>query len=349
MRILIATPLFPPDIGGPATYSKLLSDELPKRGVEVDVLSYGFISPEAPKIFRYLFYFLKIFKRAFGADLIYAQDPVFGLAPCVASLILRKPFVLKVVGDYAWEQGVNRFGVKELLDEFLDKKYGFRVEFLRRVERFVARSAGAIIVPSQYLKFVIEKWGVRPEKIKFIYNSVSIPEISKGKEELRKELGLNGKILVSVGRSVPWKGFEMLDEIMPEVKRKYPDASLFIINSRPHEEVLKYLKAADIFLLNTGYEGFSHQILEAMAVGAPIISTSAGGNKEILKDRENSLIAGYNEKNAWVPAILELLDNLVLAKNLAETARRDVSKFTGQNMIEETLKVLKHISNSREW
>ena len=116
MKVLIATSIFPPDIGGPATYSKILADELPKHGVDVDVLSYGFISHEAPKIFRYLFYFLKIFKRAFGADLIYAQDPVFGLAPCVASLILRKPFVLKVVGDYAWEQGVNRFGVKELLN-----------------------------------------------------------------------------------------------------------------------------------------------------------------------------------------------------------------------------------------
>ena len=131
MKILIATSIFPPDIGGPATYSKILADELPKRGVGVDVLSYGFISPEAPKIFRYLIYFLKIFKRAFGADLLYAQDPVFGLAACISALILRKKFVLKVVGDYAWEQGVNRFGVKELLDEFLTKKYGLRIEFLR--------------------------------------------------------------------------------------------------------------------------------------------------------------------------------------------------------------------------
>jgi len=376
MKILIATPIFPPDIGGPATYSKILSEELPKRGVDVDVLSYGFISPGAPKIFRYLFYFLKIFKRAFGADLIYAQDPVFGLAPCVTSFILRKPFVLKVVGDYAWEQGVNRFGVKDLLDEFLNTPYDWRIEFLRRVEKFVAGRARAVIVPSHYLKSVVEKWGVGSEKIYVIYNSVSVSEISESKEGLRRELDLGGKILVSIGRLVPWKGFEMLIELMPEISKKYPDAQLLIIGSGPeentlkaksykalptgrqvdanvkflgslpHEWVLKYLKAADIFLLNTGYEGFSHQILEAMAVGVPVISTHSGGNREILKDRQNCLVAGYNEKEAWTGAIFELLENQNLYSSILQNSKIDIARFSGQNMIEETLKVLNDVNAS---
>ena len=343
MKILIATGIFPPDIGGPATYSKILADELPKLGIGVEVLSYSSTGRGLPKIFRYVTYFLKVLKEGWNVDLLYAQDPVFGLAACVASFILRKPFLLKVVGDYAWEQGVNRFGVKELLDEFLDKKYGWRVEFLRWVEKWVASQAYVVIVPSHYLKSVVEKWNVNPEKIKVIYNSVQLRYIEVEKERARKELGLSGKILVSIGRSVPWKGFEMLNGLMPEIKKKYPDAKLFIISSRPHEEVLKYLKAADIFLLNTGYEGFSHQILEAMAVGAPTISTHAGGNKEILVNRQNALVAGYNDKEGWMEAIFELLDNPALAQNLADNAKKDIQKFTGQNMIEETLKVLKEI------
>ena len=40
MKILIATPLYPPDIGGPATYAKILEDELPKQGVTVSVVSF---------------------------------------------------------------------------------------------------------------------------------------------------------------------------------------------------------------------------------------------------------------------------------------------------------------------
>lgn len=371
MRILIATGIFPPDIGGPATYSKILSEELPKHGIGVEVLSFGSVR-KLPKIIRHFVYFCKIFWQGRGVDLIYAQDPVsVGFPSALASMILRKPLLLKVVGDYAWEQGVQRFGVEDLLDNFLNKKYGLRVEFLRWVEKFVARRADKIITPSEYLKSVIVKWGVSPKKIKVIYNSVSFQGISKNKEELRQELKLSGKVMVSVGRLVPWKGFEMLIEIMSEISKKYPDAQLLIIGSGPyleklqvashklqaranflgslpHDQVLKYLKAADIFLLNTGYEGFSHQILEAMAVGAPIISTSVGGNAEILKDRLNSLLAGYNEKEAWLKAIFELLDNSVAVQNLSDSAKKDAQKFTGQNMIEETLNLLKQISNSYE-
>ena len=370
MKILIATGIFPPDIGGPATYSKILADELPKLGVDVEVLSYGFVSPGAPKIFRYLFYFLKIFKRAFNTDLLYAQDPVFGLAPCVAALILRKPFVLKVVGDYAWEQGVNRFGIQDLLGIFLHRKYGWQVEFLRSVEKFVASSASAVIVPSQYLKSIAEKWGVNPQKIHVIYNAVNYGHaMSVNKKDLTSELGLSGKILVSIGRLVPWKGFEMLIEIMPEISKKYPDAQLFIIGSGPeesalkaknyqlkagvrflgslsHEQVLKYLKAADMFLLNTGYEGFSHQILEAMAVGVPVISTHSGGNREILKDRQNALVVGYNDKEAWIRAISELFENQNLYSSILQNSKIDIARFSGQNMIEETLKVLNDVNAS---
>ena len=363
MMILIATPLFPPDSGGPATYSKILVDELPKRGIDVGVLSFGSVR-SLPKVIRHLVYFFKVFWQGRKASVIFAQDPVsVGFPSALASLILRKPLVLKVVGDYAWEQGVNRFGVKELLDEFLNKKYGFWVEFLRRIEKFVANRSRAIIVPSRYLKSVLEKWRVKPEKIKVIYNSVNLP-----KDSTRTVFG-ERTVLVSIGRLVPWKGFEMLIEIMPEILKKYPDAKLFIIGSGPesealklqatsyklqanvkllgslpHEQVLKYLQAADVFLLNTGYEGFSHQILEAMAVGAPVVSTPAGGNKEILKDRENSLVVEYNNKNQWLSAISELLDNPDFARKLAENAKDEIHKFYGQDMIDKTLQVLKEVT-----
>ncbi len=375
MKILIATPLFPPDIGGPATYSKALSEELSKRGISVDVLSFGVVRG-LPKIIRHLAYFWKVFWKSRKADLIFSQDPAsVGFPACLAALLLRKRFALKIVGDYAWEQGMNRFGVKDLLDNFLEKKYGRPVEFLRRIEKFVAIRADIIIVPSRYLKSVVEKWGVDSKKINVIYNAVHIPEIFQSKEEIRKNLGLSGKILVSIGRLVPWKGFGMLIELMPEISKKYPDAKLLIIGSGPeedelkaisykpssrtqaeglkagvkflgglsHELVLKYLKAADIFLLNTGYEGFSHQILEAMASGAPVISTPAGGNREILEDRKNTLVAAYNDRNVWLRAILELLSDQNLAQNLSKNARQGVLKFAGQNMIEETIKILQSL------
>src|SRR3989338_1426308 len=137
MRILIATGIFPPDIGGPATYSSLLLEELPKRDVAVSVVTYGpaGVSRNIPKGLRHFLYFLVcVFKPA---DIIFAQDPVSaGFPALLAARLTGRKFVVRVAGDYAWEQGVERFGVKDGIDNFQKKNYDSRTEFLRRVERF---------------------------------------------------------------------------------------------------------------------------------------------------------------------------------------------------------------------
>ena len=62
MRILIATGIFPPQIGGPASYSKLLVDELPQRGFSVEVVNFGKFL-KLPKAIRHLAYFFNILWR----------------------------------------------------------------------------------------------------------------------------------------------------------------------------------------------------------------------------------------------------------------------------------------------
>ena len=59
MKLLITTGLFPPDIGGPATYSKILAEELSIRGVRVAVLSFGLVR-KLPRFIRHLVYFFKV-------------------------------------------------------------------------------------------------------------------------------------------------------------------------------------------------------------------------------------------------------------------------------------------------
>src|SRR3989344_866162 len=107
MRIVVATPLYPPESGGPATYAKALEEELPKLGIEVSVVKY---SDVRKRFFRHLRYFLRVFRAAHGADIVYALDAVsVGFPAMLAAKLRRKPFVVKVVGDFAWEQGSQRF------------------------------------------------------------------------------------------------------------------------------------------------------------------------------------------------------------------------------------------------
>ncbi len=346
-RVLICTGIFPPDIGGPATYSKVLLDELPKRGINVNVLSFGSVR-HLPNFIRHLVYGLRILTYGRSSDIIFAQDPFsVGFPAAAAAFILRKKFLLKVVGDYAWEQHQQRSGsVFFTPDDFQVKTFDFFTEFQRKIQKFVAKRAKLIITPSDYLKKIVGMWGINKDKIKVIYNSFAAPRDGaslalNGRELAKKELGLSGSVLVSAGRNVPWKGFQALRDLMPEVTRRFSDAKLFVFHNEPRENLFLYLRAADAFVLNTAYEGFSHQILEAMALGVPVITTNIGGNPEIVRNGENGFLVAYNDKEAFRAKITEILENKNLAEDFSKKARVSAQQFTKDRMINGIVDVIK--------
>ncbi|MDP3771779.1 MAG: glycosyltransferase family 4 protein [bacterium] len=363
--VVVAAGIFPPDVGGPATYAEALIDALPAEKFVVRVAYFGAFRRLPPGV-RHLRYLVAIAMQACGADSIFAQDPVsVGVPAALVALFLRKPLVMKIVGDYAWEQSVQRFGVTGLLDEFLEKKYGVRVEFLRRLERWSARRARIVIVPSEYLKTVVVRWGVEKNRIRVVHNAFPVFTPSS-RDEARAKLDLSGFVLISAGRLVLWKGFELLIGLMPEIVREIPDARLIIVGSGPdaarleekitalhlgrvvmlagavpHEVLVRYLAGGDTFLLNTGYEGMSHVLAEAMRAGIPIVTTSAGGNPELIRDGETGIVAGYNDGAAWHAAILRVHNEReILRRTTVVRAVASVRRFSRERMIRETADIL---------
>jgi len=364
-RVLIATGIFPPEVGGPATYSKILLEEFPKQDLGARVSTYG-KSKKLNWFIRHALFGMRTFFMARNHDALYAQDAInSGMISMSSAFVWRKKFFVKIVGDYAWEQGTQRFGVREMLDDFLNRKYGRKVEILRKIQKFTAKRAGKIIVPSEYLKKVVSAWGINSDKIKVIYNAFE-PDRSPTsitKELARAELGLEGKVLVSAGRLVPWKGFGLLIEIVKDLLISFPDIKLVIIGdgpdmgslvhkaygvreniiftgNLPRKKVLKYLVVGDVFALNTAYEGLSHQILEAMGLGVPIVTTDAGGNPELIKDGESGFLVKFNDKKALADRILKLLSDGALARQFAQNAKKKAQEFSLERMINETVKIL---------
>ncbi|MEA3464009.1 MAG: glycosyltransferase [Patescibacteria group bacterium] len=389
LKVLIATGIFPPDIGGPATYVKALREELPKLGCEVKVVTYGFarkqktenrkqlyelfiVDREQNILFRYIRYFWQVFKLAGWADAVYVQGLVGeGLPSWFACRLRRKKYILKIVGNYAWEQGRQRFGVRELLDDFQNRKYGWQVELMRKIQRIVAHGAQKIITPSNYLKRIIQQWGIKDNKIKVIYNSVEkvdlhITHITK--EEAKKELNLTGDIILSVGRLVRWKGFDLLIKLMPELLKINPNFKLVIIGGGPEKKTLeliikklkasnsikltgsleqqelwRYMRVADMFVLNTGYEGLPHIIIEAMQIGIPVIASNVGGNPEVIENNKTGLLVEYNNKQQIRNAILELWKDKEKVEKLKNEAKINLSKFNKEKMINNTVQILKQL------
>ncbi|MCK4540256.1 glycosyltransferase [Candidatus Parcubacteria bacterium] len=380
-KILAATGIFPPDIGGPATYVDTLLKELPKHGLDVGVVTYTDtraarnarqdgnvfkINRNQNILLRYFQYFLQVWKLISWADVVYIQDPISSGIPASLACRLRgKKYYLKIVGDYAWEQGRQKYGVKANLDDFQTKKYGFRVELLRFLEYWVARGAKKIITPSNYLKNIVLRWKVPEKNIKVICNSVRKAEVIEEKEVLRKELGISGDVIISVGRLVPWKGFDLLIDIMPELLKVNKNFKLYIVGDGPEFEnyelriknyelsnnvkllgkleqkkLWQYMKASDLFVLNTGYEGLPHIIIEAMYLGLPVITTDAGGNVEVVKPGENGLLVEYNNKEQIKRAILETWKNRDARQEMIKNGKKNLEKFSVKNMIYGLVQIL---------
>ncbi len=370
MRVLVATGLYPPEIGGPATYAKLLEDGLPGEGIEVVVVTFR-DARSYPKLVRHLVYFWMVFRASRSADCIFALDPMsVGVPALLAAIVRRKRFVLKVVGDYAWEQATQRFGFAGTLEEFQSAEVSLIAHAFRSTERFVARNAERIIVPSQYLANIVLTWGVHEQVVVVIPNGVSVGDVGK-KETIRGVLHFSGHLLMSVGRLVPWKGFDVLINVFATLCKKYPDLTLMIVGTGPlleslqstvnrlqlsekvifagsvdHDALLRYLKAADVFVLNTSYEGLSHLILETMAVGTPVVTTAVGGNPEVIADGVSGYLVQPDDARALTSRIEKLLDDATLHERIVRGARGRVAEFTEARTLHRTAVLLKTICAS---
>ena len=361
MKLVLATPLFPPEIGGPATYAKLLSEGLPEKGVEVEIVKFNDMR-HLPKIVRHYAYYRRLKRALKAADAILALDPVsVGLPAMKAAQKAKKPYVVKIVGDYAWEQGQQRFGVTQNLDVFSKTEdVPLPVRILRRVQMHVAQSAARVIVPSDYLKCIVTTWGVRAENIQVVYNAVLPEAVGLVPEKVAQ---LPRPLVVTAGRLVPWK---QIIGIIDAVS-KLPEASLAIVGDGPdramlerhahatmpgrtiftgmlsHADTLATMWSAEAFVLNSSYEGLSHLLVEALMLGVPTIATRVGGNPEVITDGEDGLLIPVNDTPALTNALGKLLSDNELCSRLAAHAKEASKRFSVDTMLTETSALLKKI------
>lgn len=332
MKLVIATPLYPPEIGGPATYAQLLEEGLPAKGIEVELVKFSEVR-HLPKLIRHIAFYRRVLAAAKRADAVLALDPVsVGLPAMQAAKRVGKPFVVKVVGDYAWEQGQQRFGVTQSLDEFVKhEQKSFFVRRLQHIQTRVAASATRVIVPSEYLKGIVIAWGIQPGKIEVIYNGIELPAHLPAYRKNDREF-----LIASAGRRVPWKGFEVIER----VALKHANWRVDIASGMPRAETLGLIKAADVFVLNSQYEGLSHVLIEAMTLGTPVVATDAGGNKTLVAHEETGLLIPPGDDAALERALIAVAQDPAAARARALAGQRRMSQFSVPHMLSATAHLL---------
>ena len=372
MNIILVGENFPPTIGGPATYTPKLASELLKKGYDVKVVCYSDASMKNDsyeydvfripfskfKIGHYIRYTKKLFAISKDADVLYAQGPVSsGLPAVIVAKIRRKKLLIKVVGDYAWEQAQGGNKTELRIDEFQKNEYKGVVGLLQKLERYTVMRADKVIVPSEYLKSLVCGWGVASERIQVVYNAVV-------QHSHIRSVNKQYDTIVTMGRLVPWKGFAAMIEIMPELLRQNPKFRLLILGTGPEESNLRnlihknrmeaYIKIrlvspkerdvifsqAKLFVLNTDYEGFSHALLEVMVAGVPIITTNIGGNPELIEDGKNGILINFNDKKMLAKSIIRLARDEERAQRFVNNSTTKVREFTLERMFKETLDII---------
>jgi glycosyltransferase involved in cell wall biosynthesis len=365
MRITLPTGIFPPDIGGPASYVPRIAEALLARGHAVDVLTladdpatgggYAFpvkrIPRGMPRIPRMLQTISAIAASARQADLIFANGLFIEAA--AAALLARKPLVMKIVGDWAWERARNRGESAPSVEEFQSCRQTPRSEAVKWLRTRVTRRADWIITPSRYLLEVVAGWGITARRIEVVYNALEAPP----ETDPAPLSPFDGVTLITVARLVTWKGIDGLVVLTAE----RGDRRLLIVGDGPEREnleslarglgvsgrviftggiprkqVFAHMRAADIFVLNSLYEGLPHIILEAFAAGLPVVATSAGGTTEVVEDGVNGLLV-RPRSNELAAAIDRLAAGPDLRAALIEGGRRTLrDRFQWERMVAGT-------------
>ncbi len=380
MRLLIVTGIFPPDIGGPATYVSALASELVARGHTVRVVTLA----DEPGRAGSLPYPVDRFPRRSGLAVRMSQlglhllrqagrhDVMFvlGLEPpaLAAARLCGVPAVYKIGGDFAWEQARNRGLTGLEIDPFQVTRCGWRAESLKRLRSAYVRLADRVLVPSEYLRSLAVGWGAPPARVHVISNALTPgawPSVTR--EEARRQLGVQGRLLVSVGRMVGWKGFDHLIEALaglpddvrlaivgdgPDEPRlralaaeRRLDGRVLFTGRLPRHEVELWLRAADLFVLYSTYEGLSHVLLEAMGSGAPVIASNCGGNPEVIEAGVSGLLVPPANPALLREALARLLADPVLGERLASAAaRRLETDFAWPRLVERTVALLEEVA-----
>ena len=387
-RVLIATGIFPPDIGGPATMLKDMVGSLTAKGINIKVITYAdksaheFLDFEGKKVeiykvkkysnllFRHICYFRRMRKLARRSDVIYVTDTYsVGYFAYIIKRVMDKKYIVRFAGDSAWETSVSNGWTKDYIIDFQKKKYDEKIEKLKKKRTKILKSANKVIAVSGFMSDLAKIIGVKDERIKIIYNSVDFMdevEVNQNEvEEIKIKYGNNKKILVTSCRLTPWKGIDGVIKALPEIMKRVGGVNFIILGDGPelenlkklteeigvrdnviflgrikHDETMKYFKAADLYILNTNYEGFSHALMDVMKNGAPIVTTNVGGNPELIKNNEEGILINYNNQEELVGASVKILNDKELSERFVSNAKNKIKKFNWNNTVNETIKIL---------
>jgi len=367
MRVLITSPVFPPDLGGPAVYVPSLARFLVERGHEVRVVA--FCSDPEPKgwpfdvvsisrgnlALRYVKALFLVWREARKVDVVYVNEHL-ALLHVLAARLALKPAMIRIMVDGAWEISHRKgwIGGDDIVT-FETKDYGWQVRLTRTLQKLWWGWCRRIIACSDFLRRIpIERYRVRSDKVQLVYNAYHGPTREAVREtpaQARAALGLaeGRRYLLTICRLMVWKGVDFIvdalaglpedvhllvagdGDMLEPWKRHARERGLaervHFLGNVPYERIPLYIRASEVFVLNSEYEGLSHTLLEVSALGTPIVATGVCGNPEVVEHEVNGLLVPMRNAEQLRAALERMLGDRPLQRRFVEAGLARMERF----------------------
>ena len=361
MDILITVGIFPPDIGGPASFVPKISKYLINKGHNIKIIclsdkehldykdefSVIRINRNLPIISRWFKTIVKIYNVSKKSDLIFVNG--LGTEATIANLFSRKKVIRKIVGDPVWERVYNKKLINESFDDFQENKHGIFISLQKIIRNWSINKSNLIITPSQHLKTFINKIGV-DNKILVINNGVTIQETNNKVFQNRIiQLLVISRLVTQINIDSIIKAVKVMENegiilnivgdgseinnLKNLVENYELEEKVNFIGKIENAKLNEYLSNADIFVQASNYEGLPHSILEAINYEIPILSTEVGGCSVLLNKGERGYIIPLPISETGISdGIRRIINNKKEAMSKAKVAKEFLNQQHNFNM-----------------
>lgn len=356
MNVLVVSGIWPPDVGGPASHAPEVAAFLRDRGHGVEVVVSAaaapapqpypvrWVSRALPKGVVHLRAGALIAQRARHADVVYTTGMFARTAAACAAV--RRPYVLKLTGDPAFERARWRGAFSGDLAAFRGSGEAHTLRLLRDV---TVRRAARVVCPSAFLRDLAVEWGVSAERVSILPNPAPVaPTLERHRHD--------GIVLAFAGRFGPQKRLDLLFdavERVPGIRLRVAGSGeidtpaggrVELLGPMPRNDVLQLFADADASVLSSSWENFPHTVVESLAVGTPVIATSVGGVSEIVEDGVNGLLVPPDDVEALAAALRRFASDAELRERLRSAAAPSVARFAPAAVYGELEQILEAVA-----
>lgn len=343
-RVLALMKGIPQDrIGLTTIYGSIIADELEKLGYSVHRLASSKFDPRIP--FR-----MAQVIREFNYEVLDTQNPQSKLWGSLAAL-LRKVRLVSTLNSWYMNE---------------HPKYSLRWFVYSAMEFVTNFSLSRYIVVSREIQNAMVDMGIPQEKIDLIYNAVNldVASIKGNRGDLTERYGIpkDAVVCLAAGR-LAWakahddliyavakarKGNENLycliagegelqEKLLEQISRLQLGKFVLLLGHLEHQELLSHLQASDIYVMPSRSEGTPVALLEAAALGKPIVASNIGGIPELVTNEVHALLTEPGNVDSLSLALLKIAGDAKLADRLGKQARAWVeAHFTVAAQVQAT-------------